>query len=333
MGTRRVGADLRALAERALAHWDLAGARIEPVNVGENVTFRVDKDGRAYVLRIHRSWYHTLDELNSELIWTGALRGAGLDVPEALFTADGRGYVTLPLPGSDETRNVGVLRWVEGDLLGEVIANGSDEATLRGHFEQLGRIAARIHNQSSGWAPPQDFRRHSFDVGGLVGETAFWGPFWDLPQFEPDQRAVIAEARRVIRDALTRYGTSADTYSLIHADLHPYNLVVGERGLHVIDFDDSGFGWHQYELAVALYSYLGHPQFPAIEHALIEGYRAERPLADSALALLPLFFLVRRLVNIGWDRQRPELGSYEYLPQAIEGACSHAESFLGSWQH
>ena len=328
----RVGSELRKLAEQALADWGLDGARIEPVSLSENAGFRVDKAGQAYVLRIHRPWYHTLDELHSELVWTAALREAGLDVPEALLTADGRAYVTLPLPDSEERRNVGVLRWVEGELLSEVIARESDLAALSRHFEQLGRIAARIHNQSSNWNVPPGFQRHSFYVDGLVGDNPFWGPFWDLPQLKPRQRELISEARCVIHQILTRYGKAPDTYSLIHADLHPNNLVVGERGLHVIDFDDSGFGWHQYELAVALHQSLEHPHYQLIEDALIGGYRAERPLAASALALLPVFLLIRTLVSLGWIYQRPELDCDEHLPQMIEEACAHAGAFLDSWQ-
>ena len=328
----RVGSELRKLAEQALAEWGLDGARIEPVSLSENASFRVDKAGQAYVLRIHRSWYHTLDELHSELVWTAALREAGLDVPEALLTADGRAYVTLPLPGSEGRRNVGLLRWVEGELLSEVIARESDPAALSRHFEQLGRIAARIHNQSSSWKVPPGFQRHSFDVDGLVGDKPFWGPFWDLPQLRPGQRELISEARGVIHQILTGYGKAADTYSLIHADLHPNNLVVGERGLHVIDFDDSGFGWHQYELAVALHQSLEQPHYQLIEEALIGGYRAERPLAASDLALLPVFLLIRTLADLGWIYQRPELGYDEHLPELIEEACAHAGAFLDSWQ-
>ena len=41
-------------------------------------------------------------------------------------------------------------------------------------------------------------------------------------------------------------------YSVIHADMHPGNIVVDGDRLTVIDFDDAGFGWHQYDIATAL---------------------------------------------------------------------------------
>ena len=91
-----VNAALRALAVRALAEWGLDDAHLEPIGISENASFRVDGPGRRYVLRIHRPGYHTLAELESEQVWTAALREAGLDVPVPVGTREGHGYVTLP---------------------------------------------------------------------------------------------------------------------------------------------------------------------------------------------------------------------------------------------
>ena len=115
------------------------------------------------------------------------------------------------------------------------------------------------------------------------------------------------------------------TYSLIHADLHPHNLLVDGDQLYVIDFDDSGFGWHQYELAVALFSYQSKPDFDAVRDALIAGYRSERALSDPAIELLPMFLLIRTLAMLGWIHERPEHHSSERLRRLIRLACAQAE--------
>ena len=83
-------------------------------------------------------------------------------------------------------------------------------------------------------------------------------------------------------------------------------IVNGER-LHVIDFDDTGFGWHAYDFAVALYHHQDDADYPAIRDALIEGYRQVRPVADDTVAMIPLFLLIRSLASIGWTAARPEL--------------------------
>ena len=101
--------------------------------------------------------------------------------------------------------------------------------------------------------------------------------------------------------------TEPEVYSLIHADFHPNNVIVNGERLHVIDFDDAGFGWHAYDFAVALYHYQDAPNHPAIRDALLDGYRQVRPLADDTVAMIPLFLLIRSLASIGWTAARPEL--------------------------
>lgn len=327
----RVDTPLTMLAEQALSEWSLEGARLEPVSISENTVFRVDKDDQTYVLRIHRFWYHTLEELNSELVWTAALREHGLNVPEPLWTKGGQGYITKCVPGSDETRNIGVLKWVKGNILRDVIKPDSkDSDKVCEYFERLGSIAAGIHNQAAAWNVPAGFTRHAFDVEGLVGDSPFWGPFWALPQLQPQQRDLLEKVRQTIGETLTAYGKSSDTYSMIHADLHMGNLVVSREGLHVIDFDDAGFGWHQYEFAVALHSYRDHPKFEMIVKAFFNGYRKDRALDAESIALLPLFLLVRTLLNLSWIQQRPELGQERKIPAMIEEACKEVDRFLAA---
>ena len=322
-----VDSRLRALAVQALNDWELADASVQPIGVSENASFRVDVPGKRYVLRIHRPGYHSLAELESEQVWTAALLNAGLDVPVPVRTRDGRRYVTLPFEEAE--RHIGMLEWVDGELLGNIIHR--EPESFAEHFRAIGRIAAAIHNQSTGWSVPKGFERHRFDAEGLMGDDPFWGPFWNLPQMNDATREVITSARRTIAQELSRLDQSpeghSETFSLIHADLHPYNVVVGDHGLHVIDFDDSGFGWHHYELAVALHSYRGLDRFGDMQAAMVDGYREARPLSDSVIAMLPMFFLVRSLVHLGWRAARPEHG--KDLSRNIELASREARDWMG----
>ena len=76
--------------------------------------------------------------------------------------------------------------------------------------------------------------------------------------------------------------------------------------LHIIDFDDSGFGWHQYDLAVALFDYRDNSQFSLLQDSLFEGYRKHRHLTDESSSYVPLLLVIRALVSIGWFSDRPE---------------------------
>ena len=94
----------------------------------------------------------------------------------------------------------------------------------------------------------------------------------------------------------------------------------------VIDFDDSGFGWHQYDLAVALVAYQDHPDFAMFRDACIAGYRSVRTISDADLALLPMFLLIRDMAQMGWFHQRPELPRAAVLPRIKARICSKVEN-------
>ncbi len=316
---------MRAVAEAALREWALDTASVELISVSENTVFKVTaQSGEVWVLRVHRPGYHTLAELLSEQRWTAALHAAGVSVPIPRHTADGRGYVRVQVPGMSEHRYVGLVTWVDGDTVHNVIERDADAATLAFWFDQLGQIAARIHNAATAWPIPDHFQRHAFDAEGLMGDQPFWGPFWVLPQLGQVERQQILKARAAIYRILSGYGKDPSTYSLIHADLHPGNLLIHGDQLHVIDFDDAGFGWHQYELAVALYRYQQHPHFDTIHDALIRGYRSVRAIDDAAVARIPMFMLIRALVWLGWIHERPELDHTESVPDLITHACTQA---------
>ena len=318
---------LRRVAKQALVEWDLSVTEIALISKSENIVFRLDTDmDQTYVLRMHRPGYHTLAELNAEQQWTAALNQAGLDVPVPKMTVDGRGYTCVSMPGSTEERHVGIVEWFEGEPLSNMLKQTSDKQILVSYFDQLGRIAARIHNQAIGWQIPAGFQRHAFDADGLMGNAPFWGPFWDLPMLTKAERKRILSARASIYRILSDYGKEQGTYSLIHSDLHPGNLLVNGEQLHVIDFDDSGFGWHQYELAVALYHYQDSPHFNLLFEALIAGYRVERPFDDAAVELVSLFFLIRAMASIGWTYARPELELHGRLPGLIARVCEQADA-------
>lgn len=295
------------VARRVLEEWQLAPAGVEFVHVMENVTFRAERGGRKYVLRFHRPGYNTHTEMVSERMWLRALAAAGLNVPEGVPTPDGREFVAAEVDG--EERLVGVARWVEGEPLDRILARTDDVEQIERYFEAIGRLAAEVHNASSNWTPPPHFTRRGWDAEGLVGESPLWGRFWEVPDFSAGECRTLARARTHIRERLVEYGTDGQTYGIIHADLHPGNVLVDGAHTRLIDFDDAGFGWHVHELAVALFNNQASPHFGAMREALIRGYRSRRELADEDLELLPLFLLMRNLMVIGWMEQRPELRS------------------------
>lgn len=301
-------------AREAVRRFPIEPRDLIPVWISENITFRVtdDRDGGAYVLRLHRPGYHDLGALNSERQWTGALAATGIGAPVGLRARDGAWFVPIWIPQTGETRYAGLTHWSEGERLAELLER-EGPAEAPGWFRQLGAAAAGLHDQASVWTPPAGFTRHALDAEGLMGEAPWWGRFWESPLLSAPEKTLAAKTRPRIAAALNRLGHDRSVFGLIHADLHPGNVLVSGDRLTVIDFDDAAFGWHAYDLAVAIFHLQPEPNFALAQAALLAGYRSARALNAETEALIPMFLLIRGLFVIGWLTQRPEQDPAPFL--------------------
>jgi Ser/Thr protein kinase RdoA (MazF antagonist) len=327
-------AEMRALAQSALARWNLAATNLTPIKVRENAVFRIDLEGggRA-VLRVHRDGYHADSALESEFAWLRALESAGIRVPRVIRSRDGRDFERIDCQAAGSAasvRQVDVFEWIDGRQLGSIESGvAGDESAVAAQYFKIGGLAARLHDHTARWQPPLGFHRHSWDTAGLVGEAPLWGRFWELEALAPAERALLVRVRRALALDLEAIGKTPDRYGLIHADLIPENLLVDGERICVIDFDDAGFGWHLFELATSLYFISGESAYPAAREALVRGYRSERPLPDAAIERLPLFLAARGTTYLGWvHTRRGTETARELTPYLVERACAMAEEYL-----
>jgi Ser/Thr protein kinase RdoA (MazF antagonist) len=317
------------LARQALDQFPIDPVEVSLLTRAENITFKVADDrGNLYALRLHRPGYHTLEELQSERLWTQALFQADIPVPQPITTRDGRDHARVdgPLLGQRHC-HVSLSRWVPGELLMGLVRDDIPRERLEVHFQKLGALIAMMNNQAAEWHPPAKFRRHALDADGLMGIQPFWGRFWERSDLSSGERALLIETRARLHQLLTRYGKGASRYSVIHADLHPGNVLVNGDTLTAIDFDDTAWGWHLYDLAAALNQCQELPEFGAIYAACVEGYRNVRPVAQEDLAMLPLFLLVRGMAEIGWFADRPENATPAELTAMKEFVIAQCQDF------
>ena len=94
MDRDEVVATFAPAARAALAAFPVDPDGLELVTLAENVTWRVTdrRDGASWALKLHRPWYHTLEELISERLWVRALADAGIAVPLPLRTCSGEEF-------------------------------------------------------------------------------------------------------------------------------------------------------------------------------------------------------------------------------------------------
>jgi len=285
---------MTAEAAEAAAHW--GGARLRLILERENAVYEgLFPFGRA-ALRLHRIGYQAPDAIRSELWWCAALAGAGVPVPRAIASQGGDFLVQL-----SSGRVASVIDWVDGMPMGRAgePLPGTKAAQVA-QFQALGDLVARFHTATDALALPGWFSRPRWDIAGLVGEAPFWGRFWEHPALDDDSAATLRAARDWLAEVLSEHADGGD-FGLIHADVLRENVLFADNGPHLIDFDDSGWGFRAFDLGTVLSQTLAEPALPELAAALVAGYRAQRPLA---VALVPAMTLARCCASVGWTMPR-----------------------------
>ena len=101
----------------------------------------------------------------------------------------------------------------------------------------------------------------------------------------------------------------------------------GDR-LSVIDFDDAGFGWHAFDLAVAVWDRMDelnrNTHFQLAYDAMLMSYQNPQPDCEKVVENVPMFLLVRSLMLLRWMQDRPEAGYTPMIPKLVQLALAQA---------
>jgi len=296
-----------------LASYGLEHARLTLQRYEHNATFRVDGRDGSYLLRISRPQVHTPDTIASEMAWLSALRrDTDLGVPEPIAARDGSSVVVARDPWVPEPHVCVVLRWLDGRFI--------DRRLAPAHLRGVGALAGQLQEHAVTWTPPSGFLRPRVDTltndakvdsAARSAETAHRG---DHPTPEDrdqalklvealvstDDAALFATALEVVWATTRTLAEKTGAFGLIHGDLHYENVLFHRGEARAIDFDDCGWGFRLYDLAVTLSELERRPRYDELRDALLEAYAHLRPLPDDHEVHLRALFVLRRMQILIW---------------------------------
>lgn len=315
------------LSERVETQWQITGPiTVTLLSVSENASFLITAAGEPYaVLRLNRPGYiGGIVPVESEAIWLTAI-AANTDVP-----------VTVPIRGNDgafvqrfqSNEGESLTGMIAAHIPGEIL---EDVAAPLPWFDQIGRETAKLHTHARIWHPPGSFERFEWDIPDMVGSTARWGR-WEDAQMSTSQFALLSKAQDRAREVVSELSRDARNWGLIHADIRPSNVIVDQRQMTIIDFDDCGYGWFWHDFAAAM-TWLDHlPEAPELAHAWVNGYREIAPSFSTADALTACSLdALRSLTMLGWTTtHRREAVPAPVRDVIVETACEVANAYLAS---
>jgi Ser/Thr protein kinase RdoA (MazF antagonist) len=316
---------LTPLARRALLDYDLGDVALSPLQHIQNATWSVQGGGGTrYVLRVHAPRRHSTAAIGSELRWLEALSAEGaLVVPTPVRTRGEQLWTTASAEGVPESRVCTLLSWVPGRF-------GRRRRTP-GMLRKIGGLMARLHEHARQFRIPPSFVRPRWDHQGLFARHAELARGWD--RLTPWQQELFGTIAGRLAPITRRLGAGRDVFGLIHGDLTFPNVLFHRGDVCPIDFDDCGFGYFLYDMAILLDRIEMRPDYRALRQALLDGYRQVRPLPEEHEGYLDLFLLARWAFLGVCFSSRPEFR--DYAPRflhIVEPKISQYLAALNPWQ-
>ncbi len=305
------------IAKKVLARYGLEDAPLTRLGGADNTNFRVDTAAESFVLRLREPGRFDRATVTSELIWLSRLQSdTPLVLPQPVANEAGELVTGVTFDGGAPMLAT-LMRWVEGAIPPTVDALSPE------HLANVGAIMAHLHHHAQRFSVPQRFKRPNYD------EAHFWQ--------RAEALSVALEQAGLNRDELLGFRTRADQvithfaglerttehFSLIHADFHSGNYVLFGDKVHIIDFDRCGFGFHLFDLALALME-LDEAQ----RELFLQGYKAVKQLPAGYPRLVQGFLCLAYLDNLGFHAPKPEELPFivKELPFVVEALCKAIEA-------
>jgi amicoumacin kinase len=281
------------------------GIKVEEKPVGdfENYIFKgLTKDGVARVLRLTHSSHRQKNEIEAELTFLKYVRENGANAAGSLVSLNGN-LVEEHVASDGTSFYASLFEWADGKLVDRTNPNVWNDDLMFNLGKTLGKLHALTVNY------PVTSARESWD------EEAYLQVMLNHEELGPHTKALLEE--------MSHYPRQANSYGLIHSDLHFHNFFVNDEGeITAFDFDDLQYNYFISDIAIVLYytawgskkSYEENSAYAKKQLAILrKGYETEFVLEEEWYSRIPAFLKCRDHVL------------YYVLKMKYEGKEEHSE--------
>jgi Ser/Thr protein kinase RdoA (MazF antagonist) len=292
------------VAERILQNWEPDAGSMRFFRSSANFLYVFQTDGIRYFLRFADSAERSRVAIEAEVDLVNWLATAGIQVALPIRASNGQFVTTTEMEWG--TFHAVVF----SELHGTQFELGDLDET---QFRKWGAALGTLHAALKAYPGRASLNRRSWKD--------------DLEQARnyvpPDSPAMLSEWEQLAQ-ALSALPVDRDRYGLIHFDFEPDNLLWNVDRIAILDFDDCAHYWFAADIAFALRDLfvdsadLGNGSF----REFIQGYSAICPLDEAAIAQVPLFLRLSKLiqyVRLARSLDLAEDGTYPDWLEALQG--------------
>lgn len=283
--------DLRygSVVDEALRQYDISFAKADFFADYTNVLYKVyGTDGEVYGLKICRDVSTTLeDNMYEEFFLSLFSKEEDFLVPQVIKNKYGLGVTFVSSAFFEQPRRTILYKWVEGKVFEK---NRTNEL-----FFELGKTMGKMHKATDGITIPEHLKAKMWDrVFYFRDEEVVYKDERYRDQFGSKGLELYEKAISFTEEHLARM-ISKYPLRLLHGDINPWNVLLCDGKLGIIDFEDCILGYPAQDIAILLYYYRYHDEYEAFKESLLRGYNSEIPSAKFDEFELEVLILARRL--------------------------------------
>ena len=275
----------------AAENYDFDKSTLNFISDSTNKIYSFEKNGKDYILRFSERPKEQITETQAEMDWLYYLAENGVNVSLPLATKNKE--LVTSMESEDKVYIISSFEVLAGKFWDK------NDPTLWNAeiFYQWGEVMGDIHKLTKSYKPKNE----------KTVRAAFTGNF----ALDMDNIKNNPTVYKITTDLITEIMSlpkDADSYGLIHNDLHPWNFLIEGTKINVFDFDDSLYGWFAMDIGIALYHGLwwgrrndaGHDFGDEIIKNFLDGYLSVNQLSDFWIKKIPLFIKYRQLCKFSW---------------------------------
>ncbi|MBN1265909.1 MAG: phosphotransferase [Anaerolineales bacterium] len=321
---------LREMGKLVLERYPVRVKQIRLLTIETNGIFRVDtEDGTRYMLRISDPKNtHEEAEIRSEIAWLNALiRETDLRIPAPVLNTMGEFVNAVQMEGIPKKRFCVLFSWIQGKDLAQQITPQN--------LSLLGEVTARLHEHARQFQPPPDFRVRTMDSVFPYADPSFEEvePVIlfekDLqPVVSPEQRRIFQRGAELVQQEIDRLYNSAEPLSVLHGDLHQWNVKIYRGQLAVLDFEDLMWGYPIQDIGTTWMYFFEEPGAQELRRAYREGYERILPWPERYQGQLEIMVAARVFNLVNYILNSPVPEDQQIAPDYVKRSVKRLKELL-----
>ncbi len=212
-----------------------------------------------------------------------------LVVPEVIYSKSNQGVTIITSDYTDIPKRVIVYKWLEGKQL-----NDKETDAL---YYQVGQMMATLHKVTDGEEVPDELTPMKWDrVYYFTDEEIVYKDKAYRDKTSDETIAIMDKTIALLDNALSEYYKKPNV-QLVHGDMNPYNVLLKDEEMWLLDFEDALLGYPIHDSAIMLYYYKYDDNFDyeKVKKTVLDGYSSVSGSQDFTDYDIDLFILARRV--------------------------------------